>query len=174
MARTSDQIQAISRVWQLPPIESFRKWVSLEDLYGTCFVSFLDSPTITCMPQSKESKLPLMSWILFAISSAPAMGPVLHKGCPHEAIPLVLPIRDGWPKHDSVWLPLHACCNFGTSHERAHHWCSQNFCWVSSSCATSYNQRQQADDIVKCNVTLLSDRDVLKVFLTWGWGSTSV
>ena len=32
---TSDQTHATSSVRQLPPMESFRKWVSLLDRYGT-------------------------------------------------------------------------------------------------------------------------------------------
>ena len=46
--QTSDQMQATSRVWQLPPIESFRKCVSLDERYGTCFAFFLDSAIMTC------------------------------------------------------------------------------------------------------------------------------
>ena len=67
MSRTSDQTQAISRVWQLPPIESFRKWVSLEDRYGTCFLSFFDRPKITCMPQSKIIEVAI--WVSRVLSS---------------------------------------------------------------------------------------------------------
>ena len=45
---TSDQTQATSRVWQLPPMESFRKCVSLDERYGTCLAFFLERAMMTC------------------------------------------------------------------------------------------------------------------------------
>ena len=41
-------MQAMRRVRQLPPMESLRKCVSLEERYGTCCGAFLDSASTIC------------------------------------------------------------------------------------------------------------------------------
>lgn len=54
MQFTSDQMQATSKVWQLPPMESFRKCVSLDERYGTCFALFFDKAMITCSTEKQN------------------------------------------------------------------------------------------------------------------------
>ena len=70
---TSDQMQATSKVWQLPPMESFRKCVSLEERYGTCFAFFLDKAMITCSEgvhtHSSRKHIDLQDWKTLCISS---------------------------------------------------------------------------------------------------------
>lgn len=64
--RTSDQTQAMSSVWQLPPIESLSRCVSLDERYGTCRPPRLDNAMITCVsrgarPVKRVCTMPALS-----------------------------------------------------------------------------------------------------------------
>lgn len=55
---TSDQMQATSMVRQLPPMESFRRCVSLEDLNGTYLRRLASAITVCQQPQQTLTTIP--------------------------------------------------------------------------------------------------------------------